>query len=96
MAFDDGICELRERRLKSMREAPLDPKLKYPWQQPLLDAFMEFHPEHIRDKLTTAEIAISRRLFEKPTDPHEVRALRDALLALRTLARESKPPLPTN
>ena len=73
-----------------MREASSEPNLKYPWQQALLDAFMEFHPEHIRDKLTAGERAISGRLLQEPTDPHEVLALGDALLALRTLSRESK------
>jgi hypothetical protein len=42
-----------------MRETPLDPNLKYPWQQAVLDAIMEFHPEWLRDKMTAAERAIS-------------------------------------
>ena len=73
-----------------MREAPSEPNLKYPWQQALLDAFMEFHPKHIRDELTPAETAISGWLLQEPTDLDEVCALGDALLALRTLSRESK------
>jgi len=73
-----------------MREARFDPNLKYSWQQAVLDAFMEFHLEHMRDKLTAAEEAISERLLQKPTNPHEVDALRDASLALLTLFRESK------
>jgi hypothetical protein len=73
-----------------MQEAHSDPNLQYAWQQALLDAFIEFHPEQMREKLTAAERAISARLLQKPTDPHEVQALRDALLALRTLFRESE------
>jgi hypothetical protein len=73
-----------------MREAPLDPVLKYFWQQAVFDALIEYHPDRLRDKVAEAERAITGRLLQKPTDPHEVLALRDAWLCLQTLFRTSK------
>lgn len=32
---------------------------KYPWQEPLLDAFLAFEPEVLKDKLRIAEPAIT-------------------------------------
>jgi hypothetical protein len=56
----------------------------------VLDAFMEFHPEHMGGKLTEAERAVSARLLQRPANPDEVLALQDAMLALRILLRESQ------
>jgi hypothetical protein len=82
--------ELRTERLDTMQETPLDPNLKYSWQQAVLDAFVEFHPGRMREKLDAAERAISGRLLQRPTDSYEVLALRDALSALQILFRENK------
>jgi hypothetical protein len=72
-----------------MREAPLDPNLKYAWQQVVLDALIEYPP--VRYKIDSAERAISGRLCQKPTDPQEVRALGDALFALQIVFPEARP-----
>ena len=63
--------------------------LKYPWQQAILDAFLEAHPENLSRRINVAERAISMRLLE--ADPFELDeriALGEALLALRRLVRE--------
>src|SRR5437588_12954764 len=63
--------------------------LKYPWQQAILDAFLEPHPENLSRRINVAERAISMRLLE--ADPFELDeriALGEALLALRRLVRE--------
>jgi hypothetical protein len=72
-----------------MREARLDPKLKYAWQQAVLDALIAYPP--VRYKINVAEGAISGRLFQKPTDPQEMLALGDALFALQIVFPEIKP-----
>jgi hypothetical protein len=59
--------------------------IKYLWQQSVVDAFLEFKPEPLRDKISTAERAISQRLCERPADLEEQLALRDALFALDIL-----------
>jgi len=66
-----------------MPEAPLDPKPKYPWQQAVLDALIEYHADRIRDKIIAAEKAISGRLRQRPTDLEELLALRDASSTLQ-------------
>ena len=73
-----------------MREAPLDPRLKYPWQQAVLDALIEYHVDRMRDKITTAERAISGRLLQRPTDLEELVALREALIAMQMVFPEAK------
>lgn len=63
--------------------------MKYPWQQAVLDAFLEPHPANLPRKINIAERAISSRLLE--SDPFELDeriALGEALLALRRLMRE--------
>jgi len=63
--------------------------LKYPWQQAVLDAFLEPHPANLPRTVNVAERAISARLLE--SDPFELDeriALGEALLALRRLIRE--------
>lgn len=63
--------------------------LKYPWQQAVLDAFLEPHPANLPRKVNVAERAISARLLEAdPFQLDERIALGEALLALRRLVRE--------
>ena len=64
-----------------------DSSIKYPWQQTLLDAFMERDPDQLREKIASAEKIISERIIAPPRDPDEQIALEDGLRALRTLAR---------
>jgi hypothetical protein len=74
-----------------VREAPLDLNLKYAWQQAVLGAIMEFHPECLRDKMTAAERAISGRLRQNPAELEELLALRDALVTLQIVFPYAKP-----
>ena len=61
--------------------------LKYPWQQSLLEAFMEFNPEQLSTKIRAAQGVISARLYDvRPEDADERIALSDAMRSLRTLA----------
>ncbi len=63
-----------------------EPAVKYPWQQFVLDAFMELQPESLPAKINAAERAISARLCEANTPSvEECTALRDALRSLRVL-----------
>jgi hypothetical protein len=71
-----------------MRQALLDPNLKYPWQQAVLDALIAYPP--VRYKINAAERAISGRLYENPADEREMLALRDALFALQIVFPETK------
>jgi hypothetical protein len=78
-----------EGQLDPSRAAQHEAIFKYPWQQAVLDAFLESHPENLPGKLNVAERAISARLLE--SDPFELEervALGEALLALRRLVRE--------
>jgi hypothetical protein len=62
------------------------PTLKYPWQQLVLDAFMEPHAENVLPKIDLAERAISNRLLEPATCELDERlAVGESLLALRRL-----------
>ena len=45
------------------------PDLKYPWQQLLLDAYLEFDPVRLPLKLNQAERAISKRLTSHKNQP---------------------------
>ncbi len=70
-----------------MPEQEPQPAVKYPWQQFVLDAFMELRPDSLPAKINAAERAISARLCE-PNTPGRSRnriALRDALRSLRVL-----------
>ena len=58
---------------------------KYPWQQFVIDAYLEFNPELLQGKINIAERAISQRLCEDSINPEEHVALQDALTALRVL-----------
>jgi hypothetical protein len=70
----------------------MDTTLKYPWQQAVLDAFAELHPERLPEKIQVAEKTLAERL----TDPQkpgldEQSTLRDALHALRVFLPASEP-----
>jgi hypothetical protein len=67
-----------------MLTALLDEALEFPWQQTLLDAFMEWRPDRLPGKINAAERAIAAR-FCGPTDLNEQIALEDALHTLRVL-----------
>jgi hypothetical protein len=58
---------------------------KYPWQQFVIDAYLEFNPQLLPGKINVAERAISQRFCEDSIDPEEHVALQDALIALRVL-----------
>jgi hypothetical protein len=76
-----------------MQEAVRTPPLKYPWQQAVLDAFMEFQPENLPAKIGAAEQAISARLRDPDSaDPEEHTALQDAWNSLRVLLSGTKLP----
>jgi hypothetical protein len=66
--------------------------LRYPWQQLVLDAFREPHPENVALRINVAERAISQRLLDdQPFELAERLAIGEALLSLRrllTLMRE--------
>ena len=67
------------------------PEVKYPWQQLVLDAFLEFRPDALPLKINAAERAIAARLREPNLpDLEEATALRDALRSLRVLFPEPK------
>jgi hypothetical protein len=66
--------------------------LKYPWQECVVDAFTEPHPENLPGKINVAERAISTRLLDPtPCDLDERLALGESLLALRQLPRDITP-----
>ena len=67
-----------------MLAALLDEALEFPWQQTLLDAFIEWRPDHLPGKINAAERAIAAR-FCAPTNLNEQIALEDALHTLRLL-----------
>jgi hypothetical protein len=74
--------------MESVSEVP-DPAVKYPWQQDVLDAFLELRPELLCSKINAAERAISARLCDPdPPDLDERIALHDALRSLRVLLDE--------
>jgi hypothetical protein len=68
-----------------VEEAAVNPDVKYPWQEFVLDAFLEVESQSLQEKVNIAQRAISQRLRENPTDPEEYVALRDGLRALGTL-----------
>lgn len=64
----------------------MDTILKYPWQQSVLDAYVEFRPEYLPEKINAAERTIVERLRDpRQPDVDEQSALEDALHALRVL-----------
>ncbi len=67
------------------------PPVKYPWQQFVLDAFMEVSPLLLAGKVHLAEQVIARRLSEIPEAYNDERlALQDALSKLRKLTSRKK------
>jgi hypothetical protein len=69
-----------------MLEGDLVLHIKYPWQQVLLEAFMEFNSKQLPSKIDAAQRAISARLSDvSPADLDERLALRDALRSLHVL-----------
>ena len=76
-----------------MRESPLDPNVKYSWQRVVLDALIEYRPDHIATKLTAAQKTISERLVQTNLDCEEVLALRDSLSALNLVHPKARRPL---
>ena len=74
-----------------MPEHEPQPAVKYPWQQSVLDAFMEVRPESLPAKINAAERAISVRLCDpNPPGAEESTALHDALRSLRVLLPEAR------
>jgi hypothetical protein len=68
------------------QETSLNPNLKYPWQQAVLDAFNELRSEYLPLKVNAAQQAIAARLVDHtPADLDEQLAIRDALRSLRVL-----------
>jgi hypothetical protein len=67
-----------------MPEALVNEALEFPWQQTLLEAFIEWRPNYLPAKINAAEHAIAAR-FREPTDLNEQIALGDALQTLHLL-----------
>ena len=67
-----------------MPEALVNEALEFPWQQTLLEAFIEWRPNYLPAKIDAAEHAIAAR-FREPTDLNEQIALGDALQTLHLL-----------
>lgn len=66
-------------------------KLKYPWQQLVVAAFLEPHAENLPGKINIAERGLSARLLDAaPFELDERLALGESLLALRQLLNELK------
>jgi hypothetical protein len=64
----------------------MDTNLKYPWQQVVLDAFMEMRPRFLPGKINAAERTIAARLADpQQLELDERLALCDALHSLRSL-----------
>jgi hypothetical protein len=74
-------------RFETMSER--GPSLKYPWQQSVVDAFMETRPQLLPAKINAAERAIAARLHDAASpDLNERIALQDALRSLQVLFKE--------
>lgn len=74
-----------------MPEHDSQPSTRYPWQQLVLDAFLELRSEMLPLKVNAAERAISTRLRERnPPDLEESTAIRDALRSLDVLFPEQR------
>jgi hypothetical protein len=76
-----------ERRFTTMPEGNTPfPNIKYPWQQIVLEAFLEVSPELLERRVNAAERAISARLCDPiAPDMEERTALWDALHSLKVL-----------
>jgi hypothetical protein len=74
-----------------MSQAPETPGIKYPWQQAVLEAFMEFRTDVLLQKINQAQRAVATRLRDNtPADAEEQLAIRDALQSLRMLIAEQR------
>jgi hypothetical protein len=87
------VSEVKKIVQESEQERYMDDgKMKYPeWQQPLLEAILEFDPEVLARKIRHAEVLIKsrrRELWADGKDANEERALEDALASLRILKRD--------
>jgi hypothetical protein len=83
----NGHRRIGQNGFKLMLEGDLVPHLKYPWQQVVLDAFIELLPR----KLKAAERVICARLHDsRTTDFDEQFALQYALGSLRILLPPKK------
>ena len=67
-----------------MPETLVNEALEFPWQQTLLEAFIEWRPNYLPAKIDAAEHVIAAR-FREPTDLNEQIALGDALQTLHLL-----------
>jgi hypothetical protein len=68
-----------------------NPEIKYPWQQAVFDAFVEFRPEVLPMKVNAAQRAVAAGLTDlDPLEIDERIALQDALRSLRVLIFETK------
>lgn len=68
------------------------PRIRYPWQESVLEALTERRSEHLTSKINAAERAICRRLRERPSEREELLALKDALHAIQILFLQSSIP----
>jgi hypothetical protein len=74
-----------------MSQGPTNPNIRYPWQQAVLEAFMEFRSDILPRKINEAQHAISARLCDSaPPDLEEQQALRDAMQSLHVLMSEQR------
>lgn len=65
--------------------------LKYPWQQAVVDAFLELDPELLHEKIEIAEKTLTEQLNRSQRlDADERFALGDALHALHVFLAPSK------
>jgi hypothetical protein len=70
----------------TMLDGDLILHVQYPWQCVLLEAFMEFDPKELPEKIIAAQRVLSKRLCDvNPLDMHERIALQDAMRSLRIL-----------
>ena len=75
-----SLCMLHDPSLQAL----LDEAMEFPWQQTLLEALIEWHPDYLPGKISAAEHALAARSCEH-TDLNEQIALEDALHTLRLL-----------
>ena len=70
----------------STDSSPTFPRWKFPeWQLQFQDAILEFDPSKLPSLVEAAATAIFMRLQSPETSPEELRALANALRAVRTI-----------
>ncbi|HZP32433.1 MAG TPA: hypothetical protein VFB23_03635 [Candidatus Acidoferrales bacterium] len=92
--FDEDclVCRTLSESIRRSQSAQSELISKYPWQQPVLDAFLEVRPQFLRAKVNAAERAIAARLHDtNPADLDETMALQDALRSLHALLSDGEP-----